>query len=89
MKRNLAIAVLASIGLAGCVAVPMYDTPVVYSAPAVVYGPPAVVVRPYVYSGSEHNKSGLGINARLQLVEITDLPGRSSGRCESQSVHQR
>ena len=51
MKRNLAIAVLASIGLAGCVAVPMYDTPVVYSAPAVVYGPPAVVVRPYVYSG--------------------------------------
>ena len=44
--KTLSIAVLASLALAGCVAVPVYDAGY---GPA--YGPPAVVVRPYAYSG--------------------------------------
>ncbi len=44
MKR-LAALILASAGLAGCVAVPVAEPPGVYAAP------PAVVVRPYFYGG--------------------------------------
>ena len=45
--KTLTIALLAGLGLAGCVAVPVYDGPRAYGpliAPAIVVGP---VVRPY------------------------------------------
>jgi len=47
MKKIL-LALLASLGLGGCVAVPVAGDP--YYAPAPVYvAPPTVVVRPYYY----------------------------------------
>jgi hypothetical protein len=48
MKKTLVVAVaLASVGLAGCVAVPAYDAPpYAYAAP-----PPGVVVAPSVSFG--------------------------------------
>ena len=51
MRKSLLMVLFSGLGLAGCVAVPVYD-PVGYGAP-VVYAapPPAVVVRPDVYSG--------------------------------------
>ena len=42
--KTLSILLLAVLGLTGCVAVPVYDTPVVYRAPP-------VVVQPYAYGG--------------------------------------
>jgi hypothetical protein len=47
VMKTLALALLAGIGLAGCIAVPVYDTPRAYGpviAPALVVGP---VFRPY------------------------------------------
>ena len=48
MKTTLALLVLASAVLDGCVAVPVEPGPVVYAAPP---PPPVVVVRPYRYYG--------------------------------------
>ena len=50
LAKTVAIVLLAGTGLAGCIAVPVYDTPRVYGpvlAPAIVVGP---VFRPY-YGG--------------------------------------
>ena len=50
LVKAVAIVLLAGAGLAGCIAVPVYDTPRAYGpvlAPAIVVGP---VIRPY-YSG--------------------------------------
>ena len=59
VMKTTAIAVLASLGLAGCVAVPLYDAPYGY-APPVAYGPPAIVVRPYVGYGYYGGYRGYG-----------------------------
>ena len=50
-KTLLGVLALASIGVAGCVAVPAYDP---YFGPGPVYGPAPVVVQPSIsfgYSG--------------------------------------
>ena len=47
-KTLLGVMALASVGLAGCIAVPAYDAP--YGPPA-VYGPGPVVVAPSVSFG--------------------------------------
>ncbi len=47
MKKILLPALLATLGLAGCIAVPAYDAPYAYGPPAVYVAPPAVVLRPW------------------------------------------
>ena len=54
MRKSLAMVLCSSLGLAGCVAVPVYGPGYGasgYGAPAVYVAPPAVEVRPYVYGG--------------------------------------
>lgn len=51
LGKTVAIVLLAGTGLAGCIAVPVYDTPRAYGpvmAPAIVVGP---VFRPYYGGG--------------------------------------
>ena len=49
MKRILLSLLLASLGLAGCVAVPVNGGHGYAPAPAVVVTPPAIVVRPWYH----------------------------------------
>lgn len=57
-KTLLGVLALASVGLAGCVAVPAYDAPYGYGPP-VAYGPP-VVVAPSVSFGYSRGYYGHG-----------------------------
>lgn len=60
-KAILAVLALASVGLAGCVAVPAYDAPYGYGyGPPVAYGPAPVVVAPSVSFGYSRGYYGRG-----------------------------
>jgi hypothetical protein len=63
MKRILLPVLVATLGLAGCVAVPAYDAPYGYAPAAVYVAPPAVVVRPY-YGGGYGGYGGYGYYGR-------------------------
>ncbi|HEX2650107.1 MAG TPA: hypothetical protein VHN19_09250 [Burkholderiales bacterium] len=57
-KTLLGVLALASVALAGCVAVPAYDAP--YYGPPVAYGPAPVVVAPSVSFGYSRGYYGHG-----------------------------